>query len=83
MKPEHPLVTAARLMDLKRLADSGTYEFYPDNLRLALRRCNSKQPPVRVIYKVTAHQINNGLTSSQWSDLDIMIRSAMKARLLK
>jgi hypothetical protein len=83
MKKEHPLVQAARMMDHLRPASTGRYEFIALDGHLWLQKKDHRQKAHRVIYDITAHQINNGLTPAEWGCLESRILTAGREGILK
>lgn len=82
--PEHSSIeTVALLMNDLRYAPGGTYTLYVTNGQLNLTNKKDLPPYCMLIDKFTSTDINDGLTSSRWNQLQAKILSLIHKGKLK
>ncbi len=82
MRKEHPLIQVARILDAKRPAPRGSYLLYVDNKKIGLYE--SRLVPLNCprIITLYSRDINNGLTSQTWQQIEDRIRILRKEKKL-
>lgn len=82
MKKEHPLIRVARILDAKRPAPSGTYTLYALNKKIGLYDGRLLPENAERFATLDSQDINTGLTSRHWDQIDSSIRILRKRGIL-